>query len=90
VDLGAAFPPARGVVEFRHLVQTELLVVIGPDPFGRIDGALLQRRIDLATRICCDTTPSLASTPAAKAADAKLQPIQVTDISDLATKPATI
>ena len=44
----AAFPPARIVVVRRDLVEAELLVVVGADPFGGVDGALLQRRIDVA------------------------------------------
>ena len=46
----AAFPPARRIVVRRDLVEAELLVVVGPDPFGSVDRALLQRRIDVAGR----------------------------------------
>ena len=48
VALAAAFPPARIVVVLRDLDEAELLVVVGADPFGRVDRALLQRRIDVA------------------------------------------
>ena len=44
----AAFPPAGIVVMRRDLVEAEPLVVIGADPFGGVDGALLERRIDVA------------------------------------------
>src|SRR3984893_3431923 len=39
VALAGAFPPARIVVELRHLHEAELLVVVGTDPFRRIAGA---------------------------------------------------
>jgi hypothetical protein len=42
-DLRAAFPPARVVVVLGHLVEAELLVIVGADPFGGIDGALFER-----------------------------------------------
>ena len=44
----AALPPARGIVVFRDLQEAELLVVVGADELGRVDGAALQRRIDVA------------------------------------------
>ena len=48
VNHGAAFPEARIVVVLRDLGEAELLVVIGADPLGGVDGALFQRRIDVA------------------------------------------
>jgi alkaline phosphatase len=45
----AAFPPTRVVVELGHLVEAEFLVVIGADPFGGVDRAFFERRIDIAT-----------------------------------------
>src|SRR5690242_9817858 len=48
VALAAAFPPARVIIVFRDLVEAELLVVIRADPFRRVDGAFLKRRIDVA------------------------------------------
>ena len=49
-DRRRAFPPARIIVVGRDLAEAELLVVIGADPFGRIDGAAFERRIDVARR----------------------------------------
>src|SRR5581483_6295880 len=49
VALAAAFPPAGVVVVLGDLVEAELLVVVGADPFARVERALLQRRIDVAT-----------------------------------------
>jgi hypothetical protein len=48
VQLRAAFPPAGVVVERRHLVEAQLLVVVGADPLGGVDRALFQRLVDLA------------------------------------------
>ena len=47
---GRRLVPAGGVVVFGHLVQAELAVEIGPDEFGRVDHAALERREDLARR----------------------------------------
>ena len=57
----AAFPPAGVVVELRDLVEAELLVVIGTDPLGGVDGALLQRRIDVAAGDLLRDNAELAS-----------------------------
>ncbi len=48
VERRSALPPARVVVVLRDLVEAELLVVVGADPFGRVDRALFQRRVDVA------------------------------------------
>ena len=50
VDAGTAFPPAREVVVVGDLVEAQLLVVVGADPFGGVDGAFFQRGIDVAGR----------------------------------------
>jgi hypothetical protein len=46
--LGLPLPPAGIVVVFRDFVEAEFLVVIRPDPLGRIDRAFFERRIDVA------------------------------------------
>src|SRR5215471_13984784 len=46
--LRAAFPPTGVVVVLRDLDEAELLIVVGADPFGGIDRALLKRRKDIA------------------------------------------
>src|SRR5215467_6399342 len=48
VQRGASFPPAGVIVELHHLIEAELLVVVRPDPFGGVDRAPLERRIDVA------------------------------------------
>src|SRR4030088_151276 len=50
VSLTGALPPARVVIILGNLHETELLVVIRADPFGGIDCALLERRVDVACR----------------------------------------
>src|SRR3990167_8767678 len=47
-QLRPAFPPAGIVVVLGHLVKTELLVVVRPYPFGGVDRAAFERRIDIA------------------------------------------
>src|SRR5690606_11742109 len=46
-DRRAALEPAGRVIERRHLVEAELFVVVRADPLGGVDGALLQRGIDV-------------------------------------------
>jgi hypothetical protein len=53
----AALLPGGIVVILGDLLEAELLIVVGANPFGRIDGALFQGRIDIA--ICCGIVPSL-------------------------------
>ena len=79
VDLRTALPPGRIGVVRRDLVEAELLVVVGTDPLGRVDGALLQRLVDLAAgnvlRHAAQTLDHLAG----EAADAELQALHVGD-----------
>src|SRR5262249_56624877 len=46
-QIGLALPPARSVVVLDYLVEAELLVVVGADPLGGVDCALLECRIDV-------------------------------------------
>ena len=84
----AAFPEARVVVELRDLLEAELLVVIGADPLGRVDGALLQRRIDVAAGELLRHDADLLQHLAGDAADAELQAGQIGDRLDLLAEPA--
>ena len=84
----AAFPPARIVVVLGDLVEAELLVVVGADPFGRVDRALLQRRIDVAAGNVRRDHAELGEHRAAEPADAELDALQVVDGVDLLAPPA--
>src|SRR5262249_44603850 len=81
------FPPARGIVELRHLVQAELLIVIGANPLGRVDRPLLERRVDLAARDLLRHDAELAEDTTTETADAEFQPVEVRDSLDLAAEP---
>src|SRR5690606_5145095 len=50
VHRSTTFPEGRVILVWRDLVEAELLVVIGADPFGGVDRAALQRRIDVDAR----------------------------------------
>src|SRR5262249_25679746 len=68
----ATFPPTRIVVVLRNLVETQLLVVVGADPFRGIDRALLQRRIDVAAGDLLRHDAELLQCLSSPAADAEL------------------
>ena len=87
-SIGAAFPPARIVVVGRDLLEAELLVVIRADPFGGVDGALLQRRIDFTAGDLLRHDAELGHHGAGKAADAHLETLQIGDCLDLLAEPA--
>jgi hypothetical protein len=48
MERGRAFPPARIIIVLRDLVEAELFIVVGADPFGGVYRALLERRVDVA------------------------------------------
>ena len=50
VQRRSALPPTRIVILLDDFVEAELLVVIRADPFGCIDSAFFQGRIDIAAR----------------------------------------
>src|ERR1700694_5788150 len=83
-----AFPEAGVIVIFGDLLKTELLVVVGSDPFGRVDGALLKRRIDVATGNLLRHDTDLLQHLAGNSADTKLQSGEIGDRLDLLAKPA--
>src|ERR1035441_10601038 len=85
---GAAFPPTWIIVVFGNLVEAELLVVIRPDPFGGVDGALLQRRIDIAAGNLLRDSAALLQVLAVPAADAHFYAFHVFDGLDLLAEPA--
>ena len=84
----AAFPPAGIVVVRRNLVEAELLVVIGADPFGGVDRALFERRIDVATGDLLRHDAELLDDLAGEAPDAHLQALHVGDRLDFLAEPA--
>ena len=89
VDRRARLPPARVVVVLGDLVEAELLVVVGADPFRGVDRALFQRRVDVASRgSAAVTMPSADQHRAAEAGDAHLDALAVGDGLDLLAEPA--
>ena len=86
-DHRAAFPPAGIIVVRRDLKEAELLVVIGADPFGGIDGALLERRIDVATRDLLRHGPELLQHASGESADAHLDALEILDRIDFLAEP---
>src|SRR5262249_4173270 len=50
VSVRTTLPPGGGVIVFRDLLETELLIVSGSDPLHRVDSAFFERRIDITGR----------------------------------------
>src|SRR5260370_15021607 len=85
---GRALPPGRIVVVLRDLAEPEFLVVIGANPFGRVDGALLQRRIDIAGSDLLRYAAELLDRQSGKTADAEFEALEVGDFLDLLAEPS--
>ena len=81
-------PPARIVVELGHLDEAELLVVVGANPLGRVDGALLERGIDVAARDLLRHNAEALHDLAGKAPEPELQTLEIVDLDDLVAEPA--
>ncbi len=88
VQRGTAFPPARVVVELGDLVEAELFVVVGTDPFRGVDRALLERRVDVAGGDLLRHESQLRHDLARESPDAHLEPLEVGDGLDLLAEPA--
>ncbi len=88
MEHGPAFPEAGIVVVGRDLVEAELEVVIGTDPFGGVDGAAFKRRIDVAAGDLLRYDTQLFHDQAAHAADPHLDTLQVSKAGDLLAEPA--
>src|SRR5260370_7649381 len=86
---GRALPPGRIVVVLRDLAEPEFLVVIGANPFGRVDGALLQRRINIAGSDLLRYAAELLDRQSGKTADAEFEALEGGDFLDLLAKPST-
>src|SRR5262249_26792965 len=82
-------PPSGIVVEFHDLIEAELLVVIRPDPFGSVDGALLQRRINVPAGDLLRDDAELSQCFASPASNAHLQAFEVAGLLDFLVEPAT-
>ena len=85
----AAFPPAWIVVVRRDLVEAELLVVVWTDPFGGVDGALFQRREDVATGDLLRHHTKFRQYLARESADAEFQAFEIINGIDLLAEPPT-
>ena len=88
VEHRAALPPARRVVVFRDLGEPELLVVVGADELGGVDGAALERRVDVAGGDLLRNDAELRQHLAAEPADAELQAAQIVDGLELLAEEA--
>ncbi len=84
----ARLPPARIVVVAGDLDEAELLVVVRADPFGGVDGALLERGIDVAACDLLRDDAELRQDHAGEAADAELETLEVLERVDLLAEPA--
>src|SRR5262249_48271778 len=69
------------------LVEAELLVVVRPDPFGGVDRALLQRRIDVAAGEHLGDDTHATDDVSGETEDAHLQSLEVVDRLDLLAEP---
>src|SRR6185437_2100128 len=83
-----ALPPPGEVVVGRDLVETELLVVVRTDPFGRVDRAALEGGIDVAARDLLRHRAQARHHLAAQAGDADLHALEVADGVHLLAPPA--
>src|SRR5712671_392901 len=70
------------------LEESELLVIIGTDPFRGVDRALLQRGIDVATGNLLRHRAKLLQYAPGKAADTEFKTLQIIDGIDFLAEPA--
>src|SRR5204863_2546109 len=86
--LAGAFPPSGIIIVLRDLHEAELLVVVGADPLGGVDGALFQRRIDVAAGDLLRHAADLGDDGAGKTADPEFEPAEVIHRFDFLPEPA--
>src|SRR3954452_11537039 len=86
--VGTSFPPAWIVVIGRDFEKTELLIIIGADPFGSVDRTLLERRIDVAWRYLLRHDAEPAQHLARNATDAEFEASHIFKRLDFFAKPA--
>src|SRR6266404_3476613 len=70
------------------LEESELLVIIGTDPFRAVDGALLKRGVDVATGNLLRHRTELLQHAPGKAADTEFKTLQIIDGVDFLAEPA--
>ena len=86
---GRAFPPAGIMIEARDLVEAELFIIMRPDPFGAINRAAFQRRIDIAGANLLRHNAKPAQDIACKATHAEFQAAQILNRVDFLAEPTT-
>src|SRR5690606_10967224 len=89
MDREPAFPVGRVVVVGRDLVETELGVVIGTDPFGGIDGAALERGIDITARDLLRHDAKTRHDLSGNAGNTHLHALEIVEAVDFLAEPAT-
>src|SRR3979411_57888 len=89
MSLTGALPPARIVVIFSDLHEAELLVVIGADPFGGINRALLERRVNIAGCDLLRRSADLRDDSAGKTPNPEFEALEVFGRLDLLAEPAS-
>src|SRR6185436_13380596 len=73
---------------FGDLVEAQLLVIIGADPFGGVDRAFLQCRINVAARDLLRDDAELGEHLAAEAGDTHLDAAEIGGAFDFLAEPA--
>jgi len=85
---GRAFPPTGVMIETRDLIEAELFIIIGADPFGAINRAAFQRGIDIASANLLRHNAKAAQNIAGKATHAEFQAAQILNRIDFLAEPA--
>src|SRR5258707_10416291 len=88
LDRRAALTETGIVVKLGDLLKPEFLVVIGSDPFGSVDRALLKCGVDVATCELLGHDTELLQHLAGNSSDAKLQSGEIGSGFDLLAEPA--
>ena len=83
-----AFPIAGIMINRSHFEEASLFIVIGANPFGRVDGAFFQRLIDFAARDLLRYNAELFQNLASKATHAHFQALHIGQRGDLFAIPA--
>ena len=84
----AAFPPSRIVIVRRDLVEAEFFIVVRADPFGRVDGAFFESRVDVRRADLLRHDTETLQDAAGETADPELETLEVVDGVDFLAEPA--